>query len=190
VPKIRFSTSEFRGGVCPESARWVFTVLSRRRPAIVGPSKIGSPKSASGFDYFRSCAGSRVASVAAHHARAAATAILNNTGTPLSWRVQLILWRITHCSPSSPYQNLNHSVPGDVPTDAFSRTPTGIKFRRSSGNWLWFWFMEIPRSRYRRWRRSLSRRKRINYATGASAAEAQAGKAATDERRSDGSGAA
>src|SRR6202035_2145117 len=76
MPKIRFSTSEFRGGVCHERARWGFTVLSRQRPAIVGQSKIGSPKSASGFNYFRSCAGSGVASVAAHHARAAAAAIL------------------------------------------------------------------------------------------------------------------
>src|ERR1700693_652887 len=99
VPKIRFSRSEFRGGVCHERARWVFTMLSRRRPAIVGPSKIGSPKSASGFDYFRSCAGSGLASVAAHHARAAATAILNHTGTPLSWRGDTLLPRVTTISP-------------------------------------------------------------------------------------------
>src|ERR1700732_2920728 len=83
VPKIRFSTSEFRGGVCHERTPWVFTMLGRRRPAIVGQSKVASPKSASGFNYFRSCAGSGVASLAAHHARAAATAILNPTGAAL-----------------------------------------------------------------------------------------------------------
>src|SRR5271156_3527033 len=111
---------ELCGGVCHERARRVFTMLSRWRQAIGGKCKSDSPKGAADFDYFRSCAGGGVASVAAHHPRTAATAILSHARAAVSWRAKLIIRRITHFSPAPPDQNLNCSISNDVPTDAFS----------------------------------------------------------------------
>jgi hypothetical protein len=75
---------------------------------------------------FRSCGGGGVASVAAHHARAAATAILDHTGAAVSWRAKLIIRRITLFFSPPPDQNVNCSISSDVPTDAFSRTRAGV----------------------------------------------------------------
>src|SRR5580704_9694047 len=117
---------ELCGGVCHERARWVFTMLSRWRQAIGGQSKSDSPKGAADFDYFRSSAGSGVAFVAAHHARVAATAILNHTGAALSWRTKLAASRASRLASPSHDRRSNDDVPGGISAHEFSGTCAGI----------------------------------------------------------------
>ena len=94
-------------------------------------------------------------------------------GSPLHHKTDgtMMMYPVT-CQPTHFQEHAQSSSSDEAPDDRF-----------------WFWAGQHAGPRDRRWRR-LSWRRRIKYAANSSTAEAQAGKAATDERRSDGSGAA
>ena len=83
----------------------------------------------------------------------------------------------------------------DGPTGKVTLYPTPTpesgprRMYMDSSDRLWFWARQHAGLRYRRWRK-LSWRRRVKYAADSTTAETQGGKAATDERRSDGSGSA